>query len=114
MPSKETSAMDERVRFIADWLSGEYGKGELCGAYGISRPTGDKWIKRYVAEGVSGVEERSRAPRSHPNATAEDRRAMIVETKQGHQHWGPKKVMDLLRREQPAVYWPADSTAGRY
>ena len=104
--------MDERVRFIGDWLSGDYGKGELCEVYGISRPTGDKWIRRYREEGISGVEERSRAPQSHPNATTEDKRKMIVETKQSHQPWGPKKVMDLLRREQPGVYWPADSTAG--
>jgi len=32
-----TSAMDQRVKFIADWLSNDYSKIELCVAYGISR-----------------------------------------------------------------------------
>lgn len=112
MPWKETSAMDERVKFIADWLSGDYGKSELCAVYGISRPTGYKWIKRYVEEGASGVCERSRAPIRHPNATDGEKRRRIIATKQEHPKWGPKKVIDLLRREEPKVRWPADSTAG--
>ena len=44
MPWKETSAMDQRIQLIADWLSGDYGKSELCRIYGISRPTADKWM----------------------------------------------------------------------
>ena len=49
--------MDQRVQFIADWLSGDYLKIEFCAAYGISRPTADKWIKRYEQGGVKALEE---------------------------------------------------------
>ncbi len=52
MPWKETSAMDQRVQLIGDWLSGEYTKSELCRMYEISRPTADKWIARYRARGA--------------------------------------------------------------
>ena len=112
MPWKETSAMDQRIDFIADWLRGEYTKSALCRGYGISRPTGDKWIGRYAEQERQGLTERSRAPHTHPNETGETLRAMIVETKLRHQQWGPKKVMDRLRRQQPNEAWPADSTAG--
>jgi transposase InsO family protein len=112
MPWKETSAMEQRIQLIADWLSGDYTKSELCRAYGISRPTADKWIERYVERGAQGLEELSRAPHTHPNETAEELRQMIVQTKLRHQRWGPKKVMDRLRCERPTQYWPADSTAG--
>ncbi len=112
MPWKETSAMNERVRFVGDWLSGRYTKSALCRAYGISRPTGDKWIRRYEALGLAGLEERSRAPHTHPNAVSESIRARIVATKLRYQAWGPKKVMDYLRRRYPKEPWPADSTAG--
>jgi transposase InsO family protein len=112
MPWKETSAMEQRIQLIGDWLSGDYTKSELCRAYGISRPTADKWIERYVERGAQGFEELSRAPHSHPNETAEELRQMIVETKLRHQRWGPKKVVDRLRRERPKERWPADSTAG--
>jgi transposase InsO family protein len=68
MPWKETCAMDQRVPFIGDWLSGPYSKTDLCRYDGISRPTGDKWIERYQRWGVEGLKERSRAARTHPNA----------------------------------------------
>src|SRR5260221_6494888 len=112
MPWKETSAMDQRIQLIADWLSGDYPKSELCSVYGISRPTADKWIGRYEQHGVPGLEELERAPHRHPNQTAEELRALIVQTKLRRQQWGPKKVLDWLRRERPELKWPADSTAG--
>jgi len=112
MPWTETSAMDERVRFIADWLTGRYSKCSLCEAYGISRPTGDKWINRYQQSGAAGLQEQSRAPHRHSNAVPAGLAEQIVQAKLAHQDWGPKKVMDWLRREQPGVPWPVDSTAG--
>lgn len=51
MPWTETCAMDERKRFVNDWLSGRFKKTELCAAYRVSRPTGDKWIERTIARG---------------------------------------------------------------
>ena len=112
MPWEQTSAMDQRVKFIADWLSGVYSKVDLCKAYGISRPTADKWIERYRQGGVRGLEELSRAPRNHPNATPEEACEMIIQTKLYRQSWGPKKVLDYLRENGPQLHWPADSTAG--
>ena len=96
MPWEQTSAMDQRVKFIADWLSQEYSKMELCRAYAISRPSADKWIKRYEEGGVEALAERSRAAHRHPNETAEEIREMIIATKLSHQSWGPKKVLDYL------------------
>ena len=94
MPWEETSVMDQRVEFIADYLSGDYSTSELCRVYGISRPTAYKWIERYRQRGAPGLEELSRAPHSHPNQTAEELRVMIVQGKLSHQKWGPKKVVD--------------------
>lgn len=112
MPWEQTSVMDQRVQFIADWLSGEYLKTELCAVYGISRPTADKWIKRYEQDGVKALEERSRAPHCHPNETPQAICEMLIQSKLSHQSWGPKKVVDYLRQRKSEVHWPADSTAG--
>ncbi len=112
MPWEQTSAMDQRVKFIADWLSKEYSKIELCRAYGISRPTADKWIKRYQDGGVEALEERSRAAHRHRNETPEEIREMIIAIKLSHPSWGPKKVLDYLGEKKPKLTWPADSTAG--
>jgi len=112
MPWEQTSAMDQRVQFVADWLSGDYSKMDLCRAYGISRPTADKWIERYQQGGVEQLEERSRAAHCHPNQTCEEVRQMLIDTKLFQQNWGPKKVLDYLRENGPELDWPADSTAG--
>src|SRR5256714_4807559 len=112
MPWKETSAMDQRIQLIADWVSVDYRKSELCRIYGISRPTADKWIRRYDQGGLQGLKELGRTPHHHPNQTAEELRALIVQTKLRRQKWGPKKVLDWLRRERSELKWPADSTAG--
>lgn len=112
MPWKETCAMDQRKDFVNDWLTGEYTKTGLCEAYGISRPTGDKWIERALSKGLDELAERSRAPHRHPNETPPELVEMIVQTKLAHQHFGPKKVLDCLRRCDPNRRWPADSTAG--
>ena len=35
---------------------------------GVSRATAYKWLRRYRAEGVAGLEDRSAAPRHRPRA----------------------------------------------
>ena len=112
MPWKETCAMDQRVQFISDWLSGDFTKSSLCDGYQISRPTGDKWIARYESEGVEGLKERVRAAHNHPNAIPPELCERIVAMKLAHQDWGPKKVLDRLHDIEPRRRWPADSTAG--
>ena len=113
MPWKETSTMDQRVLFIIDYLSGDYTKKALCRHYGISRPTGDKWIWRFQMHGLAGYREHSRRPRGHPRTTPPEIVERIVAMKLAHQSFGPKKVMDCLRALEPERRWPADSTAGK-
>ena len=90
MPWKETSTMDQRMLFIADYLSGDYTKKALCRDYGISRPTGDKWIDRFRIHGPKGLGEHPRRPRGHPRTTAPEIVERIIETKLAHQSFGPK------------------------
>lgn len=52
--------MDEKILFIADHLREPGNFSQLCERYGISRKTGYKWVERYHAEGVEGLEDRSR------------------------------------------------------
>lgn len=112
MPWKETCVMNQRLQFISDWLSGAYTVTSLCEYYEISRPAAYKWLRRYEALGLDGLKEQSRRPHQHPGAIAGDLKQSIIQEKLRHQSWGPKKVMDYLRRTQPAAPWPADSTAG--
>lgn len=112
MPWKETCVMDLKMQLIGDWLKGGYTVTDLSRGYDVSRKTVYKWIERYRREGAVGLAERSRAPRSCPHAISEALAERIIATKRCHLSFGPKKVMDRLRAEQPEVKWPADSTAG--
>ena len=89
MPWKETCPMDERMKFIADYLQDEWSLSALCRHYGISRKTGYKWLARYQAEGPSGLIDRQRAPRRHPNEVPkmlQDRIVAFRAVPAGHGH----------------------------
>ena len=55
MPWLETNPMDERVRFIVALDEGLYSVAELSERFGVSRQCGDKWRRRYLAEGFAGL-----------------------------------------------------------
>jgi transposase-like protein len=69
MPWSETTPMDQKTQFIADYLRQRLSMSELCDLYGISRKTGYKLVGRYLKQGSSGLEDRSRRPSSSPNHT---------------------------------------------
>ena len=71
--------MDQRVAFIADWLRDDWTMTELAERYGISRKTGYKWVDRYAADPEQGLGERSRAPKVHGRAMADDVREALIE-----------------------------------
>ena len=51
MPWRETTAMDERMQFVADARHGHDDMSTLCRRYGISRKTGgdsDSWSFRLI------------------------------------------------------------------
>lgn len=110
---KVSGVMDERRLFIEDWLSGQWSVVALAKAYGISRKTANKVIARFKAEGNPGLADRSRAPKAHPNAVDPQTVARIVACKRAHLVYGPLKVLECLRREQPDAPWPAASTVGQ-
>ena len=112
MPWTETNSMNERLKFIAMYLEAGEPFSSLCERFGVSRTTGYKWAERYESEGVAGLEERSRAPLSHPHALAEHVVEKILAIRKKHPRWGPRKLRVLLQRHYPRLAFPATSTIG--
>jgi putative transposase len=71
MPWHETEPMKERHQFMAQYLSGLYSVSELAARFGMSRKTAYKWIERCRQDGLDGLHEHSRAPRSCPHRTSD-------------------------------------------
>lgn len=110
MPWKEVNAMTERLRFIRDARQRVASFTELCHHYGISRTTGYKWLDRANQSGLDYLQELSRRPHQGPHATPPELVARLIEARRHHPHWGPRKLLKLLRRRDPRQPWPARST----
>jgi transposase len=68
-----------------------------CRYFGITRPTYYNWLRRYEAEGVDGLRDRSKRPRTSPNATSAEVVEKIVHLRR-HYHFGPEKIQMYLKR----------------
>ncbi len=110
MPWKVSSAMEERLRFVARLLEGEE-MSFLCREFGISRKTGYKIYARYKESGLSALTDRSRRPVRYGNQLPVQVETTIVRLKREKPHWGARKIRELLVRRLPGdVRIPASST----
>ena len=110
MPWKVSDSMDQRMRMIVDYDTGDYSMSELSRMYGVSRPTVYKWLGRYEAAGVEGLRDHSRAPHDHPNAVPAHIEEAVVAYRNLHSSFGPKKILDRLQKKCRKTVWPARST----
>lgn len=110
MPWSQTSPMDQRTQFIADYLREVLSVSELCDLYGVSRKTAYKWIDRYLRQGPAGLEERSRRPQSSPNRTPDEVTQALLEARRRHPSWGGKKLLTLVHKRHPRWDLPHRST----
>lgn len=104
--------MEEKLRFIMEYEQRERTMTELCQRYQIARETGYVWVRRYREIGLEGLLEQSRARRRHENQTAEEIERMVLELRQAHMRWGPRKLKRVLENNEPGRVWPAASTIG--
>lgn len=110
MPWSQTSPMDQRMQFIADYLRQTLDVTELCRLYGVSRKTGYKWIGRYLECGPEGLEEHSRKPGSHPNQTSGEVVQALLQARNRHPTWGAKKLLAIVGKRHPDWSLPGRST----
>ena len=110
MPWKASSVVEERTRFVMEFERGLVSMAELCRIFGVSRQTGHLWWRRYQQAGLERLQDLARAPGRHPNQTSPAMEQAIVELRQQHMRWGPRKLKRVLERD--GKRWPAASTIG--
>lgn len=79
---------------------------EVCRRYGISRQTYYRYRRRYLAEGLEGLEDKSHKPRSSPAQIPAELEIRIVEMRKDHPRWGARRIRAELDRagvDPPAV-----------
>ncbi len=95
--------MEQRIEFALKALR-TLNFRALCQEYGVSAKTGYKWKQRFLEEGMEGMAEESRRPKTSPEQLPEEQVCEIVRLKRAHLPWGPRKIRELyLRRHGEAA-----------
>lgn len=103
--------MDERMKLVTEWLTGDETMSELAAAYDVSRKTAYKWVERYQVDGVSALRDRSRRPHGHPATTEAAIVERLVAARRRFPRWSAGKLVTWLARQTPQVHWPSRTTA---
>ena len=83
-----------REEFARRVLAQERSKAALCREYGISRPTGDKWLKRFL-DGDS-MSDRCRTPKSTPSRIDPELEHQIVALRRKYPAIGAEKLRRMM------------------
>jgi transposase InsO family protein len=114
VPWKETYPVEQKFKFVLECERGEMTMTALCRAFGVTRQTGYKWLRRYREDPgePSSLEDRSRRPFANPRQTGSYVEDAIVVARRRMPTWGPRKLRAWLSEKMPDVTWPAASTIG--
>jgi transposase InsO family protein len=113
MPWKSTTPMEEIARFVLLARSDRFTITQLCEQFGISRTIGYKYLERFAAEGMKGLQPRSHRPHTLPQRTDEVVEALVLAERRLHRTWGPKKLRRVLEVKHGIEAPPACSTIGQ-
>lgn len=94
MPFHERTVETMREEFVKEVLAKQKSKAALCRAYNISRPTGDKWIDRYMAGEV--LSDRPRKAHSNPRWVTQEMEDRIIALRTQYPAIGAKKIARIL------------------
>jgi transposase len=98
----ELSMVEQRYDAVKEVLDGATVK-DTATRYGVDRRTLHRWLVRYANEGLGALADKSSRPDRCPHQMAPEVEAHIVELRRSHPGWGPRTILNRLRRdlEQP-------------
>jgi transposase InsO family protein len=70
---------------------------------GISRATGYKWVRRYRADGLAGIEDRSSRPHRSPRRSSAEVTAAIIRAR-ARRRYGPARLAPLTGHPRSTIY----------
>lgn len=86
-----------RRKKICDYAL-KFGKMKAYELYGASRPSIDRWLKRYDGTKAS-LKDYSRKPKSHPNQSTPEEVKLIVDLWHKNKEFGLDYLYGKLKRE---------------
>ncbi len=74
--------------------------GVVCRRCGISRPTLRKWWRRYLAQGIAGLESHSRRPKHSPSTKTGAGEVALILDLRSLRNLGARRIQSELKRLQ--------------
>jgi putative transposase len=104
--------MDLRNQFVLAATAPGANISQLCREHGVSRTNGYKWIRRFQAEGLAGLDDKSRRPKTISGIDGE-LVMRIIELRRRYPKWGAKKLRQILLRLPDRLEVPSAKTIAR-
>lgn len=82
------------IRFRMVQMARERGISEAARVFATTRKTVDKWKRRYEQEGLAGLNDRSRAPKSIPHKISVELEEQIVQLRRRLPRWGQDRLVE--------------------
>ena len=98
MPLVDLSMVEQRYDAVREVLDGATVK-DTATRYGVDRRTLQRWLVRYASDGLAALADKSSKPDRCPHQMAPVIEARIVELRRSHPGWGPRTILNKLRRE---------------
>ena len=98
----ELSMVEQRYDAVREVLDGAT-VTDVATRYGVDRRTLHRWLVRYASEGLGALADRSSRPDRCPHQIPPEVEARIVELRRTHPGWGPRTILNKLRRELEVV-----------
>jgi transposase InsO family protein len=97
----ELSMVEQRYDAVREVLDGAT-ITDTSIRYGVDRRTLHRWLVRYATDGLAALADKSSRPDRCPHQMAPEIEARIVELRRFHPGWGPRTILNKLRRELEA------------
>ncbi|MCW4458947.1 IS481 family transposase [Microbacterium sp. MPKO10] len=91
-----------RLKLVRLVLDEKWQQARVAERFQVARGTVSKWVARYKADGVAGLEDRSSKPHHSPNRTSERAERRIVALR-ANRRWGPHRIAHHLHLSQSTV-----------
>ncbi|MDP9847003.1 IS481 family transposase [Streptosporangium lutulentum] len=91
----QQALVEYRYRAVREVLAGSP-IGEVAARYGTSRQSVHTWRQRFQQEGMPGLADRSRRPRTSPTRLSAEIEALICEMRRRHPRWGAQRIAHEL------------------
>jgi Integrase core domain/leucine-zipper of insertion element IS481 len=95
----ELGLLEQRYQAVLEVLNDGASVTDVARRYGVARQTVHDWLRKYAAEGLGGLADRSSRPLSCPHQMYPVVEARIVEMRRAHPGWGPRTILFWLERE---------------